>query len=82
MWQGQINHFAATHRVIAPDLRGFGQSALGEGPVTMATYADDLTVLLDVLNIAEPVCFCGLSMGGYIAWEFVERHLARLTGKD
>lgn len=78
MWQGQIDHFAATHRVIVPDLRGFGQSTLGDGPVTMSTYADDLAALLDQLNVTEPVCFCGLSMGGYIAWAFVERHRDRL----
>jgi pimeloyl-ACP methyl ester carboxylesterase len=78
MWQGQIDHFAATHRVIAPDLRGFGQSAVTDEPVTMAAYADDLAALLDALGISEPVCLCGLSMGGYIAWAFVERHRERL----
>ncbi|MGD9854528.1 MAG: alpha/beta fold hydrolase, partial [Planctomycetaceae bacterium] len=78
MWCGQIDHFAATHRVIAPDLRGFGQSTVNDEPITMATYADDLAALLDSLGITEPVCFCGLSMGGYIAWAFVEQHRARL----
>ncbi len=78
MWHGQIGQFAATCRVIAPDLRGFGQSPVTDEPVTMATYADDLAALLDALNVTEPVCFCGLSMGGYIAWEFVARHRHRL----
>jgi pimeloyl-ACP methyl ester carboxylesterase len=78
MWRGQIDHFAATHRVIASDLRGFGQSVVTDEPVTMAIYADDLAALLDALGVTEPVCLCGLSMGGYIAWAFVERHRERL----
>ncbi|MBX3437539.1 MAG: alpha/beta fold hydrolase [Planctomycetaceae bacterium] len=79
MWQGQIDHFAATHRVIAPDLRGFGKSEVKDQPVSMTTYADDLAELLDALSVSEPVSFCGLSMGGYIAWAFVERYRDRLA---
>ena len=78
MWRAQLAEFARTHLVIAPDLRGFGQSTVTPGTVSMAQFADDLAGLLDSLHVAEPVTFCGLSMGGYIAWAFVERHLARL----
>jgi 3-oxoadipate enol-lactonase len=80
MWRHQIDAFSVTCRVIAPDLRGFGQSDATPGIVTMQQYADDLAALLDALSITEPVTFCGLSMGGYIAWQFVERH-ARRAGK-
>ncbi|MCA9078318.1 MAG: alpha/beta fold hydrolase [Planctomycetaceae bacterium] len=79
MWSGQVDHFAASHTVIAPDLRGFGQSEVTDDPVTMQTYADDLAALLDAMGITEPVHFCGLSMGGYIAWAFVEHHRDRLA---
>ncbi len=79
MWSAQIDHFAKTHTVIAPDLRGFGQSEVVDGPVTMQTYADDLAALLDAMNITDPVHLCGLSMGGYIAWAFVERYRDRLA---
>ena len=79
MWSGQIDHFAATHTVIAPDLRGFGNSEVTDAPVTMQTYADDLAALLDEMGITDPVHFCGLSMGGYIAWAFEQRHRARLA---
>jgi pimeloyl-ACP methyl ester carboxylesterase len=78
MWRGQISHFSRTHRVIAPDLRGFGQSGVTPGTVTMARFADDLAALLDRLGVTEPVCFCGLSMGGAIAWQFVQRHRLRV----
>jgi 3-oxoadipate enol-lactonase len=78
MWQGQIEEFSRRRRVIAPDLRGFGGSQATEGVVTMEQMADDLAALLDFLEIREPVVFCGLSMGGYIALEFRRKHADRL----
>ena len=78
MWRGQIAEFSRTHRVIAPDLRGFGASGVTGPTATVAQFADDLALLLDRLNVAEPVCYCGLSMGGSIGWEFFDRHRARL----
>ncbi len=80
MWSQQLAELSRDHRCIAPDLRGFGQSSVTSGKVTMAQFADDLAALLDVLGVSEPVVLCGLSMGGYIAWEFVRRHAARLRG--
>lgn len=84
MWQGQIEALSASRRVIAPDLRGFGDSDVTDGPrtdstMTMQQFADDLAALLDALAVAEPVAFCGLSMGGYIGWQFVQRHRGRLS---
>jgi len=78
MWQAQIEELSLDTRVIAPDLRGFGESDGGGEVVLMEDFADDLAALLDVLGVAEPVVFCGLSMGGYIAWQFFLRHWARL----
>jgi pimeloyl-ACP methyl ester carboxylesterase len=85
MWRGQIDGLASRARIVAPDLRGFGASSFvpGASPedgVTMAQYADDLAALLDALAIDEPVVFCGLSMGGYVAWQFWKRHARRLAG--
>ena len=79
MWSGQIEPLAERCRVIAPDLRGFGHSDVTSGVVTMERYADDLASLLDALAIREPVVFCGLSMGGYIGWQFFARHRRRLA---
>ncbi len=78
MWRGQMAQFSLTHRVIAPDLRGFGQSGVTPGTVTMAQFADDLATLLDRLGVTGPVCFCGLSMGGAIGWQFIQRHRSRV----
>lgn len=78
MWRHQIDHFSLTHRVIAPDLRGFGESGVSTGTVTMGEYAADLDSLIEKLAIKEPIVFCGLSMGGYIAWQFALNHASRL----
>lgn len=78
MWSGQIEELSDSCRIIAPDLRGFGQSDVTDSTVTMAQLADDLAALLDGLEINEPVVFCGLSMGGYVGWEFFIRHRDRL----
>jgi 3-oxoadipate enol-lactonase len=78
MWRYQLEEFSNTHRVIAADLRGFGQSGVTPGTVTMEQFADDLAALLDELGATEPVVFCGLSMGGYVGWQFFKRHRSRL----
>ena len=79
MWSEQIEALSARHRVVAPDLRGFGQSEGLDEKTTMQQFADDLAGLLDALRIAEPVNLCGLSMGGYVAWQFWEHHRGRLA---
>src|SRR6185437_5162058 len=34
---------------------------------------------LDALRIDEPITFCGLSMGGYIAWQFARKYPGKLA---
>jgi pimeloyl-ACP methyl ester carboxylesterase len=46
----------------------------------MERYANDLAELLDVLGVHEPLVLAGFSMGGYIAWPFVRKHVDRLRG--
>lgn len=81
MWSHQIREFGKTHRVLAPDLRGFGKSDAPPDDlttVTMTQLADDLDALLDALAIDSPIILCGLSMGGYVCWEMFSRHRDRL----
>ncbi len=70
MWSAQIERFSNHWHVIAPDLRGCGSSDVTPGTVTVEQMADDCAAILDALGVDEPVVFCGLSMGGYIAWQF------------
>ena len=80
MWNAQIDALSERHRVIAPDLRGFGRSGVTDGPVSMEQFADDLAALLDALEVSERITLCGLSMGGYVAFQFWKRYNSRLRG--
>lgn len=76
-WNHQIDELACHVRVLVPDLPGFGQSEPGSKPLTLRRIADDLAHLLEELQI-ETVTYCGLSMGGYIGWQFWKYHRDRL----
>jgi len=76
MWQSQIDVLKDRYRVIAPDLRGFGETGAGDGQYTLEFFVDDLIELLDHLKIQQTVA-CGLSMGGYIVLRAVERNPER-----
>lgn len=76
LWRHQAGAFPGW-RTLVPDLRGFGRSAAPDVGYRMATYADDLAALLDALRVEEAV-LAGLSMGGYVAFEFLRRHRARV----
>jgi 3-oxoadipate enol-lactonase len=81
MWREQVSELSKTFRVLVPDLRGFGQSSPVSGDdavVTMAHFADDLAAMLSAMGIAGPVALCGLSMGGYVAFQFAARHADKL----
>jgi len=78
MWQSQIDAFGRRYRVIAPDLRGFGESKVTAGTVTMEAFADDMHALLHAVFVDQPIVLCGLSMGGYVAWQFFRKYRAQL----
>jgi len=62
MWQPQIEVLeAAGHRVLAPDLRGFGERTLDPAPFS---YLRDAEALLD-----DPAVVIGCSLGGRVALE-------------
>lgn len=73
MWEAQLADLAPRHRVLAPDLRGFGGSTVSDGTVTMDRMADDLESILRELDLREPPVFVGFSMGGYVGWPFLAR---------
>lgn len=79
LWRSQIEGLQSAARVVAPDLRGFGQSGDAPETMTMDEYAADLKALLDALNVKQAVV-CGLSMGGYIALAFLARYPGMLKG--
>jgi 3-oxoadipate enol-lactonase len=80
MWNAQFERLSDRARVIAPDLRGFGGSRSAGGAASIEQMADDLDALLSALEIDEPIVLCGLSMGGYVAFQFWRKYAARLRG--
>ena len=79
MWLDQRQGLSAHCRVITPDLRGFGGSALGDDEPTLVAAADDVAALLDRLDL-DRVLLGGLSMGGYVAMMMLRRHANRISG--
>ena len=55
MWSSQLESLADTARIIAPDLRGHGQSDPVPGPYSMELLADDCAALLEALKVTQPV---------------------------
>jgi pimeloyl-ACP methyl ester carboxylesterase len=66
------------YRLILPDLRGHGDSEIGEGPALMKKHASDLARVLDAASVGQ-AAFVGCSIGGYILFEFWRRFRARVT---
>ncbi len=77
MWSGELSRLSDRRRVVAVDLRGFGESTLWGEP-TIDDFADDVVKLLDALGVPM-AAVAGLSMGGYVALALAERHRARLS---
>ncbi len=76
-WSAQLSALSGTHRVLAPDLRGFGASE-GGGEVSMETYAEDAFALLDHEGIYGATVG-GLSMGGYVALSMLRHDASRIS---
>jgi len=80
MWRPQLAAAsAAGWRVLAPDLRGYGETTVVPGTTTLDVFAADLAALLDHLDVGD-VVIGGLSMGGQIVMEFARRYPHRVRG--
>jgi 3-oxoadipate enol-lactonase len=69
MWRGELERLGSRMHVIVPDLPGFGKSARQAKP-SIPQMAQAVSELLDSLSVEIPVVMAGLSMGGYVAFEF------------
>lgn len=90
MWREQIAFLSANgFRCLAPDLRGLGEAVAQTSvfddhnldtvpPATMAEMALDVAQMMDKLQI-ERAIICGLSMGCYVAFEFVHLFPSRVS---
>jgi 3-oxoadipate enol-lactonase len=80
MWSGQLQRLSKDFRVIAIDLRGFGKSSLDAPSYSIIDLADDVEFVRSHLAANERITLCGLSMGGYVAFEYWRRHGQHLAG--
>lgn len=72
-WERQVEHFAATYRVITVDLRGHGRSGKPKGPYSIQQFSDDVGRLIDEMGLA-PVSVVGISLGGMAAFQLAVDH--------
>lgn len=79
MWKPQVEYFSKIFTTITYDIRGHQQSEESDDKYTCELFADDLHLLLQQLDISEPV-LCGLSLGGMIAQEYAVKYQSNLRG--
>jgi pimeloyl-ACP methyl ester carboxylesterase len=76
-WRRVLPWLAVERRVIAYDLRGHGQTTLGEPDGTLGQLAGDLVALLDAIGL-ERADLCGFSLGGTIVLRTAIDHPGRV----
>jgi 3-oxoadipate enol-lactonase len=69
---------AARYRLIMPDLRGHGESELGDGPASMQKHAFDVARIMDAAGV-ERAPLLGVSIGGRVIFEFWRRFRERVS---
>ncbi len=79
MWHKQVQRFRKEFYCVTYDIRGLGESYVGDGQYTMEAYVSDLMSIIDHLGIEKPI-LCGLSMGGYLALRATEKFQERFSG--
>jgi len=77
-WLPVAEVLSTRYRLIMPDLRGHGESEIGEGPALMEKHASDLANVMDAAEVGRAPLI-GVSIGGYTLFEFWRRHRGRVT---
>lgn len=67
-WLEQLPTFAASHRVVALDLPGFGYSPMPHEKITISLYGRVLDGVMNALSI-DAAAVVGNSMGGFVSTE-------------
>lgn len=77
-WSPVIPALESRYRLILPDLRGHGDSGIGQGPALMAKHAADIARVMDAAGVGK-AAFIVCSIGGYIVFEFLRRFRPRVS---
>jgi pimeloyl-ACP methyl ester carboxylesterase len=78
-WEPVMARLSQAYRIIAPDLRGFGESGKPSGPFGPADHAADMLALLDALGI-ERVGIVGHDVGGAAMQPLARQAPERIAG--
>jgi 3-oxoadipate enol-lactonase len=79
MWDKQVAELSKNYFCVTYDIRGLGESNVGDGQFTIEMFVDDLELVVDGLKLNKPV-LCALSMGGYISLRAIERIQNKFSG--
>jgi len=77
-WLPVADVLSTRYRTILPDLRGHGDSEIGEGPTTMEKHAADVARVMDDAGVGRAPLF-GVSIGGYALFEFWRTRRGRVA---
>jgi 3-oxoadipate enol-lactonase len=77
-WLPVAQSLSTRYRLIMPDLRGHGESDIGEGPATMAKHAADIARVMDDADVGRAP-MVGVSIGGYALFEFWRQQRGRVA---
>jgi len=72
MWKAQLDVLSEKYFCVTYDIRGLGESPVGDGQFTMESFVDELEIIMNELKLEKPI-LCGLSMGGYIGLRALEK---------
>ena len=75
-WQPQLTALADRFHLVAPDLRGHGQSDKPDAPEAYnrsEVWAADIAAIIDQMHLTRPL-LVGWSMGGYVACDYLRAH--------
>ncbi|HET8523193.1 MAG TPA: alpha/beta hydrolase, partial [Thermomicrobiales bacterium] len=72
-------HLARHSRVVAPDMRGRGETASGDGAVDPGTLAGDMAALIQAVNL-EGAVVIGRMHGGVVGYHLAARHPSLIAG--
>jgi len=77
-WLPVAEELSSRYRLILPDLRGHGESDVGDGPATMEKHANDIVRVMDDAHVGRAP-LVGVSIGGYVLFELWRRHRDRVA---
>jgi pimeloyl-ACP methyl ester carboxylesterase len=78
LWLPVAEALTSRYRLVLPDLRGHGESGVGEGPATMEKHAADIARVMDDARVGRAPLI-GVSIGGYVIFEFWRRYAGRVA---